>query len=63
MNRNKDKTNSVEKDRIRSEIDAQVEAFLEAGGKIDVLSGNIGERRSARGAVWRTPDEIPGLSQ
>jgi hypothetical protein len=63
MNRNRDNANIVEKDRIRSEIDAQIEAFLRAGGKIDVLHGNNGEAPTARGSVWRSPDDIPGMSQ
>lgn len=63
MNRNRENANIVEKDRIRSEIHAQIEVFLRAGGKIDVLNGNNSDRHAARGSVWRTPDDIPGISR
>ena len=63
MNRNRDNTNESEKNRIRSEIDAQVEEFLKAGGKIDVVNANQRNPKTSIGSVWHGPDDIPGLSQ
>ena len=63
VNRKIDKANTVEKDRIRREIEAQIAAFLGAGGKIDVLHGNHGKTPATRGSVWRSSDDIPGVSQ
>ena len=63
MNRNHDNTSESEKSRIRNEIDAQVEAFLKSGGKIDVLNANKRSPRASIGSVWHGPDDIPGLNQ
>ena len=63
MNRNRDNTNESEKNRIRNEIDAQVEEFLKSGGKIDVVNGNQRSPKASIGSVWRGSDDIPGLSQ
>ena len=63
MNRSNEKLNTAEKERIRSEIDAQIEAFLRAGGKIDVLHTHRSGKQEMRGSVWHGPDDIPGLSQ
>ncbi len=56
MSKSNTKINPVEKDRIRAEIDAQVQAFLQKGGKINVLVANQGARGTAIGSVWRTDD-------
>ena len=63
MNRNRDNTNESEKNRIRNEIDVQVEEFLKSGGKIDVVNGNQRSPKASIGSVWRGSDDIPGLSQ
>ncbi len=62
MNRNDDRTNVVEKKRIRDEIEAQVQAFLQQGGKIDIVgAGGSGNR--AIGSVWHGQDELAGMGQ
>ena len=62
MKRNDDKTNSAEKNRIRDEIEAQVQEFLQQGGKIHVVgAGQTGNR--AIGSVWHGQDELTGLGQ
>ncbi len=63
MNRNRDNTNESEKNRIRNEIDVQVEEFLKSGGKIDVVNSKNRSPRAAIGSVWHGSDDIPGLSQ
>ena len=63
MNRKHDKTSISEKNRIRDEIDEQIREYLRQGGKIDVLSANYRNPRSAIGSVWHGSDDIPGLGQ
>ena len=63
MNRNSSNTSESEKNRIRSEIDAQVEEFLKSGGKIEVVNTNQRSAITSIGSVWHGPDEIPGLNQ
>ncbi len=63
MNRNNEKTNTVEKNRIRDEIEAQVQAFLQQGGKIDVVGNGQTRQRSSIGSVWHGQDDFAGLGQ
>lgn len=63
MSRNRESANTVDKDRIRGEIVAQIEAFLRAGGKIHVLDGDNRDRPAAPGSWCCTTDDIPGMSQ
>jgi hypothetical protein len=52
----------VHKDRMRDEINAQVEAFLKQGGVIDVLGKKDGKSPShERGSVWHSQEEIYDL--
>ena len=50
----------VDKERIRREINHQVEAFLRKGGEIDVVSDAENNTRAKRGTVWHNQDEITG---
>ena len=61
MNRKNDGSNEIEKSRIRSEIDAQIAKYLEAGGRIDVVSARASASKAAIGSVWHSPDDIPGF--
>ena len=63
MNRNDEKTNTVEKTRIRDEIEAQVQEFLSQGGKIDVVGTGQTGRRPTIGSVWHGQDDFAGLGQ
>lgn len=47
-----------EKERMRAEIDSQVEEFLQRGGKIDVLSGPNQQKASNVGSVWHQQDDM-----
>lgn len=59
MNQRDDKTNTIEKNRIRNEIEAQVQEFLQQGGKIDAVgAGQTGQR--VTGPVWHSHDEFNG---
>lgn len=51
-----------EKERMRAEIDTQVEEFLRRGGKIDVLN-NDHTGNAAVGSVWHQQDEMSNLVQ
>ena len=51
----------VDKERIRREIDRQVETFLRKGGEIDVVSDAENSARARRGTVWHNQDEITGI--
>ncbi|AQA17544.1 hypothetical protein BST95_04160 [Halioglobus japonicus] len=62
MNRAADKTNEVEKTRIRDEIDAQIAEYLKAGGEIDVLSDTPNRGKSPMGSVWHNGDDLPGIN-
>jgi len=61
VNRNHNKTNTSEKNRIRDEIDEQIRAYLQRGGKIDVLNTDRDSRRRVVGSVWDAPDDVSGL--
>ena len=63
MNREDDKTNIGEKNRIRDEIDEQIREYLQQGGKIDVLGANDRPPQNAIGSVWHGSDDIPGIGQ
>ncbi len=49
-----------EKERMRAEIDSQVEEFLRRGGKIDVLTS---ERAGGSdiGSVWHQQDDMSNI--
>lgn len=48
-----------EKDRIRHEINSQVEDFLRAGGQINVLTDtNRTTRMRSVGSAWSDPDDF-----
>lgn len=48
----------VEKERIRAQISAQVEAFLSAGGKIDVVTQMEAQARASVGSVWHDHNQL-----
>lgn len=50
-----------DKGRIRREIDAQIAAYLRAGGKIDVVGTEQSSRKAPIGSVWHGSEDIPGL--
>ncbi len=50
---------SVEKDRIRVEIDDQVRQFLQQGGRIDVLNDKAGKQAQVAGRWQTLDDELP----
>ena len=54
MNDKAQSPNSVEKDRIRSQIEAQVEQFLQRGGQIEVMSNQRGGTEASIGTVWQS---------
>jgi SutA RNAP-binding domain len=62
MKRNGDKTSTAEKNRIRNEIEAQVQEYLQQGGKIHVVGARQAGSR-AIGPVWHGQDEMTGLGQ
>lgn len=63
MKRKDEQANISEKRRIRDEIDEQIRAYLQQGGKIDVLTANERGTRNAIGSVWHGSDDIPGIGQ
>ena len=52
----------VEKARDRARITAQVEAFLQAGGKIEVLANRSAEARARAANNWHDEVEFMQLS-
>lgn len=61
MGRRNDQTSSSEKNRIRAEIDRQILAYLQQGGRIDVVAAHDRGPRKAIGSVWHGPDDIPAI--
>jgi hypothetical protein len=62
MNQQDSRANTIEKNRIRNEIEAQVQNFLQQGGKIDIIgAGQTGQR--VMGQVWHGHDELNGLGK
>ena len=55
-------TSPVEKARDRARITEQVEAFLQAGGKIDVLANRSAEARARAANNWHDEVEFMQLS-
>ena len=51
----------VDKEKIRQEINRQVEAFLSRGGEIDVVSDAENSASAKRAPVWHNQDEITGI--
>lgn len=59
VKRNADAVNTCEKERIRAEIDAQVQEFLARGGRIETVVGNARGDNNLIGGVWHNPMEVP----
>jgi hypothetical protein len=55
-------TELIEKERIRLQINAQVEEFLRRGGAIEVVTGNRSPGMSMEGIAWDDQDELDSLS-
>ena len=51
---------ATEKERIRVEIENQVEQFLQKGGRIDVLGKDGPHQDRPPGSVWRNLDDDIG---
>ncbi len=49
----------AEKEKIRRQIDAQVNDFLRNGGRICVLDNRGGQNQSRAGTAWRDQGELP----
>ncbi len=60
MSKPKTYASEYEKQRMRAEIDSQVEEFLRRGGKIDVLNSGLTGGDSV-GSVWHQQDEMSNL--
>mgnify|MGYP003625782020 CR=1 FL=1 len=58
MRRTTESLTTVEKERIRAEINQQVNDFLQHGGRIDVLSERAKTKGDAKGSVWRSSDTL-----
>ncbi|MEQ9465003.1 MAG: hypothetical protein RJQ10_15175 [Haliea sp.] len=50
-----------QKERARQEIDRQVEAFLNSGGRISVVDTRAQHQPSVQGYAWREYEEAIGL--
>lgn len=50
-----------QKERARQEIQRQVEAFLNRGGRISVVDTRVQQQRSVQGCAWREYEEAIGL--
>jgi hypothetical protein len=62
MGRDVHSSGAAEKERIRAEIESQVQQFLQKGGHIDVLA-HCGTRKEGHpGSVWEDLDDEIGLS-
>ena len=51
-----------EKERIRAEIERQVEEFLRRGGQISVFDNTSRESRVTIGSVWHGHDDFQGMT-
>lgn len=58
-----EKANIEEKNRVREEIERQVQQFLSKGGRIEVVSAGLNGRRAAIGSVWHGQDDFSDLGQ
>ena len=54
------RSEAPEKDRVREEIALQVQAFLNRGGKIEVV-GELRRDSTAMGSVWRGHEDPAAL--
>ena len=61
MGRDVQSPGATEKERIRFEIENQVEQFLQKGGRIDVLSKDGSHQDPRPGWVWQNHDDDIGL--
>ena len=52
----------IEKERIRLQINAQVEEFLRRGGAIEVVNKNAEPARAIVGSIWDDQGEFTPLS-
>ena len=57
----KSQMSAHEKERMRAEIDSQVEEFLKRGGKIDVLTHSEQVSVTNIGSVWHQQDDMSNL--
>jgi hypothetical protein len=57
----KSQSSEHEKQRMRDEIDRQVEEFLRRGGKIDIVQDKHSSSASSVGSVWHTQEETSAL--
>lgn len=57
----KSQMSAHEKERMRAEIDRQVEEFLKRGGKIDVLTHSERDNVTNVGSVWHQQDDMSNL--
>jgi len=53
----------IEKERIRLQINAQVEEFLRHGGAIEVVTENARPTMSIVGSVWEDQEELTSYSE
>lgn len=60
MAKQKTPASEHEKQRMRAEIDSQIEDFLRRGGKIDVLNSGVANS-SDIGSVWHQQDDMSNL--
>ena len=57
-------SSTLEKERIRNEINEQVDDFLRSGGQINVLTNNSKSSRfSSVGSVWSDPDDFAQIPE
>ena len=61
MGRDVHSPGATEKERIRFEIEKQVEQFLQKGGRIDVISKDGSQQDRHPGWVWQNHDDDIGL--
>ncbi len=59
--RNHPINSTPEKDRIRAEIEAQVEAFLQKGGQINVHDTVSTVHPVQTGSVWPNRNDVLGM--
>ena len=53
---------TAEKERIRAEIEDQVQQFLKKGGSIDVVNQGGANQQRQLGSIWQNLDDEIGLS-
>ena len=58
MKPTQDAASIAEKEKIRMQINAQVNEFIRSGGRIRVVDNNGETRRGMAGNAWREQDEL-----